>query len=297
MDQLPLFQTVSDGTSDSRNRPVLAATLLALGSAGVHATWNLIIKTSDVDRRIATWGVFLAGGLLTVPVIAVVGAPGWVALPWLVLSGAVHMFYAEGLAAAYTHGDLSATYPVARGGGALLAAVGGVALLGDHLPIPSWIALAIIGAGLMSIRGRGGTAGLGWAGFTAVCIATYTLVDSHGARESDSAIRYGLATIVAAASGVTTSSLVRGRAGALRAALPLEWRRWVVGGACTAVAYTLVLAAVRYAPVGYVTALRESSVVLGALAGWFVLHESMGRRRLASAGVILAGLVLLVVTA
>ena len=273
---------------------MLTATLLALGSASVHATWNLLIKTSTGDRRITTWGVFLLGGLLTLPVIAVVGLPGWVALPWLVLSGVVHRFYGEGLAAAYTHGDLSATYPVARGGGALLAAVGGVALLDDHLSVPAWIALGIVAVGLVSIRGRGGTAGLGWAAFTAVCIATYTLIDSHGAREVDSGIRYGLATIPCAALGVSAASLVRRRAPGLRAAWPNEWRRWIIGGACTAIAYTLVLAAVRLAPVGYVTALRESSVVLGALAGWLLLHEAMGAKRLVSAGIILAGLVLLV---
>ena len=81
---------------------MLTATLLALGSAAVHATWNLIIKASAEDRRIATWGVFLLGGLVTLPVIAVVGLPGWVALPWLLLSAGTHMLYAEGLAAAYT---------------------------------------------------------------------------------------------------------------------------------------------------------------------------------------------------
>jgi drug/metabolite transporter (DMT)-like permease len=55
-----------------------------------------------------------------------------------------------------------------------------------------------------------------------------------------------------------------------------------------------VLVAVRYAPVGYVTMLRESSVVLAALAGWLFLHERMGGRRLACSAVILAGLVTLV---
>ena len=39
----------------------------------------------------------------------------------------------------------------------------------------------------------------------------------------------------------------------------------------TVVAYTLVLVAVRHAPVGYVTMLRESSVVLGAVVGWLWL--------------------------
>ena len=78
-------------------------------------------------------------------------------------------------------------------------------------------------------------------------------------------------------------------------ALRAEWRRFVVGGLCTALAYAMVLAAVRLAPVGYVAALRESSVVLGALAGWLFLHERLGRARLVSSGVVAVGLVLLVV--
>ena len=57
----------------------------------------------------------------------------------------------------------------------------------------------------------------------------------------------------------------------------------------------MVLVAVRRAPVGYVTMLRESSVVLGALIGWLVLAEPMGSRRVVSSAVVLAGLVALVV--
>lgn len=73
-----------------------------------------------------------------------------------------------------------------------------------------------------------------------------------------------------------------------------DWRRNLAGGLGTTVAYTMVLVAVRHAPVGYVTMLRESSVVIGALLGWLVLHEDLGSRRLARSVVILTGLVLLV---
>jgi drug/metabolite transporter (DMT)-like permease len=58
----------------------------------------------------------------------------------------------------------------------------------------------------------------------------------------------------------------------------------------------MVLAAVRLAPVGYVAALRESSVVLGAAAGWLLLHERLGRVRVVSSLVVAAGLVLLIVS-
>ena len=52
--------------------------------------------------------------------------------------------------------------------------------------------------------------------------------------------------------------------------------------------------AVQRASVGYVTALRESSVVLAALAGWKLLGESDHGRRLASAAVVFTGLLVLV---
>jgi len=52
---------------------------------------------------------------------------------------------------------------------------------------------------------------------------------------------------------------------------------------------------VRRAPVGYVTALRESSVVFATFIGWKVLKESSGVRRLVSSAVMVVGLVTLVV--
>jgi drug/metabolite transporter (DMT)-like permease len=61
------------------------------------------------------------------------------------------------------------------------------------------------------------------------------------------------------------------------------------------VTYTLVQIALRRAPVGYVTALRESSVLLAAVLGQRMLRETAGRRRIAAAGGVVVGLVVLVV--
>ena len=167
-------------------------------------------------------------------------------------------------------GDL----PRRPGGGALLAAVGGVALLDDHLSVPAWIARHRRGrARVHPGPGRHRRPRLG---------GLHRGV--HRRVHADRLARRGRPT-AASATGWPPSPARRsasrprascGVGASLRAAWPTEWRRWMVGGACTATAYTLVLAAVRLAPVGYVTALRESSVVLGALAGWLVLHEAMG---------------------
>ena len=276
---------------------MLAATLLALASALLHASWNLLVKTAG-DRGQAAWGQFAFGGLLALPVLLVIGWPDAVAYKFLIASALVHVAYVTGLALAYTHGDFSLAYPLARGGGAMLAALGGALLLGDVLGAGQWVAIAIVGGGLISLVGLGATrASVGWALFTACAIATYTLIDAQGARSTTSAVPYGFALMVFAGAAITITNVARGKGPAFRAALPTQWWRWLLGGAAITVAYTMVLAAIRLAPVGYVTMLRESSVVLGALAGWLFLHERMGRHRVVSSCVIAAGLVLLIVLA
>ena len=297
---------------------MLAATLLALGSALVHASWNLLIKTSE-DRAVAAWGQFTAAALVAVAGLLVVGGPGWEAVPYLAGTAAVHLVYIEALVAAYTHGDFSLSYPLARGGGAVFAALGSALVLDDRLPALGWVAIAVAAVGLVGLRGRGvpaaddvvlgdaldgrgrigarasERAALAFALLTAACIATYTIIDSAGSRAGDSGVAYGLASVAAAGTAIFVSNVVRpslrARAGMLRS----DWRRHLAGGIGTLVAYTMVLVAVRRAPVGYVTMLRESSVVVGALFGWLVLREGLGGRRLAASVVILAGLVLLVV--
>jgi drug/metabolite transporter (DMT)-like permease len=64
----------------------------------------------------------------------------------------------------------------------------------------------------------------------------------------------------------------------------------VGGGAASAAAYMLVLAAARLAPLGLVAAFRESSVVFGALGAWLVLGEGAARRRVAGATAVALGL-------
>jgi drug/metabolite transporter (DMT)-like permease len=58
--------------------------------------------------------------------------------------------------------------------------------------------------------------------------------------------------------------------------------------------YGMVQVAFAHAAVGYVTALRESSVVIAAIAGTRLLGEANARRRVMASGVVLSGLVVLV---
>jgi drug/metabolite transporter (DMT)-like permease len=274
---------------------MLEATLLALGSAVLHATWNLLVKTSD-ERFLTAWGQFVVGGVLLLPVLLFTGLPDADTIPFLVVSSIVHVVYVCALVRAYHHADFSFAYPLARGGGALVAAVGGVAFLSDDLSSLSWLSIAIVFVGLVSlVRPSVGLVAIGWALLTALTIGIYTTLDAAGARRTDSGFVYGIVLVVGAALAISVLGIALGRGPAFARYLRSEQRiRIVAGGLASVVAYSMVLAAVRLAPVGYVASLRESSVVLGAAAGWLLLHERLGKARIVSSVIVAAGLVLLI---
>ena len=176
---------------------MVAATFLALGSAVLHATWNLLVKTSS-DRLVAAWGLYLTGGIFFLPVFLVIDRPGADALPFLAASSVVHVVYVVALTRAYQHGDFSFAYPLARGGGALFAAIGGVLFLADSLSALAWLAIAIVVGGLASLVRPGvSRVALLWAGLTAATIGVYTTLDAAGARRS-SGLGYGIAIVLGA---------------------------------------------------------------------------------------------------
>lgn len=271
---------------------MLLATLYALTAALLHAGWNLIAKRS-VDPFIALWGQFLLAGLGSAAVIAItrdLPAEAWL---WAGLTGVIHVPYVVGLGWAYRHGDFSLAYPVARGGGALIAALGGLVLLGDDLRPLAIAAIGIIVIGMVLLSTGAAVNQVAIALLVAAAIGSYTVVDSHAARRFDSAT-YVFAAFAMIAVGVSVAGAVLGRTRDLVQVPPVVWRRMALAGAMSVVTYGLVLLAVRRAPVGYVAALRESSVLLAALIGWRLLGERRGGVRTVAAMIIVVGLALLV---
>jgi len=275
---------------------MLVATTLALGAAVLHAGWNLAVKQSG-DRWLALWGLFTAGGLLGLPyalVATLQGDLGWSAWGWAVLSGFIHAVYIARLARTYEIADFSVTYPIARGGGALMAAIGGVVFLNDHLSPVSIAGIIIVVLGLSILSGHVDWAHVWPALIVAALIGAYTVVDSKGSRSTVGSA-YAMSIFVTGGIGTTIQGLYRRRWREMIGSVPGNWKQYVMTGAASLVTYWMVLLAVRRAPVGYVTALRESSVVFATFLGWRVLREKSGLRRVLCSALIVSGLVTLVV--
>lgn len=273
---------------------MLLATVLALTAAALHASWNLVVKQST-DRRLALWGQFAIGGTLSAIALCLWIASGStpeIAWGWAFVSGATHVPYILLLSRAYDRGDFSLSYPIVRGGGAVAATAGGVIILGDHLSVVSIIGILLAACGIFVLAKSGSWHIVGAALSVASTIAIYSVVDGHGTRQSNP-IAYALALNIAAGF-ITTSWIMATRRKEMLPAMRKNWKTMGVAGIFSTVAYTLIMIAYRHAPIGYVASLRESSVVLAAFAGWKMLDEGDHRRRIASAAIVLVGLIVLV---
>ena len=271
---------------------MLTATLLALAAAVLHAAWNLWVKQSG-DRWIALWGQMTMAGIGGIIITVFVGLPpNFVWWP-AVASGLIHLYYIVALARSYDLADFSVTYPIARGSGALLAALGGVLFLSDHLSPLMILGIIIAIAGIMLLAGHADNAHVRAAIIVGIFIACYSLVDSHGARVNSGSV-YALTIFITTGFFTTLHGLMAGKKQQMIAAMKTSWLHFSFAGAASALTYWMVMIAVRRAPVGYVTALRESSVVIVALVGTRYLGEKYMKRRVFAACIVMAGLGVLI---
>lgn len=269
---------------------------LVLAAAVLHASWNALIKSGGdpwVRLALATG----AATLCAVPMVPFVGFPEAAAWPFILASVAVHQVYFAFVALQYRVGDLSHVYPISRGAAPLLVAVAAYAFAGETLSPTGIAAVTLICGAIFSLTLDGGGRiapgkGTFFALGTSLTIATYTLIDGLGGRIAGNVIDYivYLFLLDALPFGLLVIYL---RRDALAPTFRLHWKTGTIGGVLSFAAYGLVIWAMSLTPMTYVSALRETSVILAALIGTRMLKEPFGARRIAAACCVAAGVVLL----
>lgn len=277
-------------------------------AAVLHAGWNTIVKTSlgppEGDRDQAGERLLTPALVVCVSSLAGLGMAFFVAPPaaasWPALGASllIHTAYFVFLMLSYRGGDISQVYPIARGLGPLIVALGSGPVFGELLGAPAAVGVVLISAGVASLAWSRRLLApeerrpVAFAGLTGLTIAAYTMVDAFGVRRSGSPLGY--AAWLMMLTGVPFAAYALRRAG--RSALPFlarHWRAAVAGGLMTFAAYALVLWAFSLGAVAPIAALRETSVVIAAAIGAVFLGEGFGRRRVVAASAVAAGVVLL----
>lgn len=270
--------------------------LLVLLAAALHAGWNAIVKGAG-DKRLSTVLVTSSSGLLSALALPFLDQPAAASWLFIAASALLHQAYFALVVGAYHAGDMSRTYPLMRGTAPMLVAAASLTLFGEALPPAAWGGIAFITGGIVSLvlpshpgRGNGGTVP---ALLNAVVIAAYTLVDGMGARLSQTPVAYTLWVFLISALPFTAWALSGPRRAAALPYLLGNLRMGLIGGLGSVLAYALVLWGMTLAPVAMVAALRETSILFATAIAALVLKERVGPARIAAAGLIVTGAVVL----
>ena len=175
----------------------------------------------------------------------------------------------------------------------------------EHLALAQIAGVVVVSAGLavLVLAGRrprladGSTPGKQRAAFlaavgTGLTIAAYTTVDGVGVRLSASPVGYIGWLMLLESLGVPMFALVRRRDVLLKQP-PRILLAGLAAGALSVLAYGLVLWAQTRGALAPIAALRETSVIFGAIIGTLVFREPFGRTRIAATVLVVAGIVLL----
>jgi drug/metabolite transporter (DMT)-like permease len=270
---------------------------LVLIAAMLHAAWNAVVKGGDVLLRMALVGA--TATVCALPLALTTSAPDRASWGYLAGSVLVHQAYYGFLVLGYRIGDLSQVYPIARGSAPLLVAVGAFVVAGEALTPVGIAAVVLICVAIMSLSLTGvapdDVRAVLFALATGVMIATYTVLDGLGGRNAGDVAGYVAWLFVLEGIPFVVVALILRRHGLL-AALRRHAPTAVPGGAAAFIAYGVVIWAMSRTAMTYVSALRETSVIVAAWIGTRLLDEPLGTRRTAAAVVIAIGVVVLQVT-
>lgn len=274
--------------------------ILCLFSAVTVATANFAVKRGG-DVLSARMVLSLTSAACVLPFAFVLPLPERALWGPIALAIAAHWIYQVFMIRALHRGDLSLVFPVMRGLAPMMTAIIAVFALGEFPGLLGWVGLSLATAALFVFampqgeslnQKRVNRTALFWAVLTAAGIGLYSVTDAYGVRIAENRFTFIVWLFLLDWMG-TTAVTVWTRRGQLRARLRPQLLGGMVGGVASVLSYGAALLAFSMTQAATVTAIRETSVVFGAILGAVFLKEGFGKKRIAAAGVLAAGLLLL----
>ena len=276
------------------------AILLLIVSAVLHTSWNLLIKQSE-DKYIVTWWMVTFGGIFAIVALLFTGLPPRTMWIFALISVCVEATYFITLSYAYHDNDFSLIYPVARGTAPAFLAMWSFLFLHEKLTNGGMLGLALIIGGLIIIGVNTlmqshvthlHFKGVAVAVFIALLISIYTTIDGAAVKNGFALpyvmIMFAFVPLPIAPFIFREYSWTR-----VKEALIRQPIRVPLAGILGVLAYLMAVLSYSIAPVSYAGAVREVSVVFGALTGWWFLKERLGGVRVLGAVIIFVGILII----
>ena len=272
----------------------LAVTFAVIAAAVTHAAWNAIAHGIK-DQTLAFALIGVGGIAVGIPLVILAAMPHGDCWPYLLGSVAIHVFYNLLLMQCYRLGEFSQVYPLARGTSPLVVTILAAIFIHEHLAPPQIAGVLVVSAGLATLvlaGRRPGRAAFAAAVGTGLTIAAYTTVDGVGVRLSGSPVGYIGWLMVLESLCVPMFAAFRRRDVLLKQPKRILLAG-LAAGALSVLAYGLVLWAQTRGALAPIAALRETSVIFGAIIGTLIFREPFGRTRIAATVLVATGIVLL----
>lgn len=272
---------------------------LVLLSAILHACWNFFTKRAVANKIATLWFGWMVAGVISFPFAVYVTDFSQVSVTWIpyfIATCIIHAIYIFLLGWAYSIGEMSLIYPMARGFGIIVTVIIVLSFGMDKISIKGFAGICLLSFGILMvaikrIRDFEKRAAMKVALMTGFCVSMYSIVDKLSIEYIPPVFYISVMFVL---SPLLLTPYMSTRLAA-QTRLVLTSHKLYSGmiGIVSLLTYLLILFALQQSPTSYVVALREISIVLGCILSIWILKEERNKRKLIGIIVILIGAIII----
>jgi uncharacterized membrane protein len=273
--------------------------LLILFAAMLHASWNFFTKKSTANKTAILWVGWIIAGFSMLPFALFTvdlskASLNWI--PYLLLTGIIHLLYLYLLGHSYSIGEMSLIYPISRGLSIMLTVfivlVSGI----DVISVNGSIGVLILSSGILlvavkRVRDLEKREAMIAASKVGICISLYSILDKLSVQIIPPFFYITMMFVI------TSTLMIPIMFTKFKTQTILVIKRYKIYsgliGIVSFFTYLLILFALKDSPTPYVVALRETSIVFGSILGIWVLKEEKNTRKLIGIVMIMIGAVVI----
>ena len=270
--------------------------LLIFFAALLHALWNIIIKSLNNSLVGIAVKVFFQS-IIFFPIIFIVQPPQGLTWFYLVCSSILHSIYFILLGSMYNRGDMTVIYPIARGCAPVFVTILSLIFLQDSISLVGIIGIITVSFGLVllsleSFKMEMNIKIIGISLFIALIISIYTFTDGAGVRSADMASTYIVWNFFLGGWISIGYVFFRNKKELFELQL-IDLMYILLATIISFTAYAIIIWSMKHIPIGFVSSMRESSIIFASLIGYYFLKEKIGYIRLLSGFIFFIGVYLI----
>jgi uncharacterized membrane protein len=283
----------------------LSLIVLIVFSGLIHSVWNFLTKRSK-DKLVFLYIAKIFELLIFLP-FAVYFTINFKIEPkayiYILVSGIANGIYWYSLSKAYSYGDLSLVYPIARSAPAAIPIIAFI-FTGERIPIGGIVGIVIVNIGIFMITFETNSIratvsriitfkdkGASFAFLTLLTVILYSFVDKQASSIVNPLIYVYLFEAVAFALLTPIIAFTK-NVKSMRKELQANGIPMALSGIMIILSYAIVVYVMKYSPLSYVVSIREVGIVFGVVEGVLILHEPFGKKRIAASIIIATGIII-----